>query len=82
MQFRLLLCSAVVALLAACKVGPDYVRPAAASSPLYKELPPQASEKRDEIWKAAQPSDSRLRTRWWELFGDTELNALDRKSVV
>jgi NodT family efflux transporter outer membrane factor (OMF) lipoprotein len=79
MQFRLLLCSAVVALLAACKVGPDYVRPAAASSPLYKELPPQASEKRDEIWKAAQPSDSRLRTRWWELFGDTELNALEQQ---
>ena len=79
MQLRLLLCSAVVALLAGCKVGPDYVRPVAASSPLYKELPPQAYEKRDEIWKPAQPSDGMLRTRWWELFGDAELNALEQQ---
>src|SRR6202453_1088243 len=79
MQFRLLLFSAVVALLAGCKVGPDYVRPAAASSPLYKELPPQAYEERDEIWKPAQPSDGRLRSRWWELFGDAELNSLEQQ---
>jgi len=52
--------------LAACSVGPDYERPAVA-------VP--------ERWKEAAPSDGALRGRWWELFGDPALDALEKKAL-
>lgn len=77
MQLRLLLLPTAALLLAGCMVGPNYVRPAAPFTPAYKE-PPQAYRS-DDIWKPAQPSDGVLRTRWWELFGDDQLNALEQQ---
>lgn len=67
--------------LAACTVGPNYVRPQARLTPTYKEAPPQAY-KDAGVWKPAQPSDQLLRTNWWELFGDVQLNALEQKLLV
>jgi len=54
-------------LLAGCAVGPDYVLPDAAVPAAYKE----AGE-----WKVAQPRDEASRGKWWEVFGDPQLNAL------
>jgi NodT family efflux transporter outer membrane factor (OMF) lipoprotein len=54
-------------LLAACAVGPDYVRP---SSPV------PATFKEDPDWKPAQPADTQPREAWWKVFGDDELDAL------
>jgi NodT family efflux transporter outer membrane factor (OMF) lipoprotein len=54
-------------LLAACMVGPDYVRPGTAVPAAYKEM---------EGWKRAEPRDAIARGRWWEMFGDRELDAL------
>jgi NodT family efflux transporter outer membrane factor (OMF) lipoprotein len=51
--------------LAACTVGPDYVRPAVESPAAFKEQ-----------WKVAQPRDEGPRGNWWEVFGDAQLNAL------
>lgn len=48
-------------------VGPDYVRPSVAVPPAYK----QAGDS-----KAAEAKNALPRSRWWELFGDPELNAL------
>jgi len=56
--------------LAACKVGPDYVRPAA-------EMPATFKEAKD--WKQAQPKDDIVRNKWWEIFGDSELNKLEEQ---
>jgi NodT family efflux transporter outer membrane factor (OMF) lipoprotein len=88
MQFRrrpvpaaALLLLAAALLLASCMVGPNYVRPGAPVTPAYKEPPPQAY-KSDDIWKPAQPSDSALRTHWWELFGDEQLNALEQQVAI
>ena len=30
-------------------------------------------------WKVAQPSDAALRGKWWEIFGDPQLNALEEQ---
>ena len=54
--------------LAACAVGPDYKRPTVDSPPAFKEAP--------EGWKPAEPQDTRARPNWWEVFGDSDLDAL------
>ena len=61
-------------------VGPKYHQPAASVEPppaAYKELPvenPPAGE-----WKVAQPQDAMLHGKWWEIYNDPELNALEDK---
>jgi len=57
--------------LAGCAVGPDYERPSAPDSPAFREVPPG--------WKEAQPRDEIARGKWWEIFGDAELNGLVEK---
>jgi outer membrane protein TolC len=56
--------------LAACVVGPYYVPPEAIVSSEFKEV---------VGWKAAQPQDHVLPTNWWEVFHDTNLNALEEQ---
>jgi len=58
----------VLAILAGCAVGPDYVRPEVGAPAQFKELPPG--------WRAAQPSDAAPRGEWWAMFGDPELDRL------
>src|SRR5229473_4751025 len=70
--------SLTAVLLAGCMVGPKYHQPAATVQPppaAYKELPaqnPSAGE-----WKVAQPQDAMLHGKWWEIYSDPELNALE-----
>jgi len=59
--------------LAACTVGPDYVRPKAEVTAGYKEM---------DGWKVAQPQDNTLRGPWWEIFNEPELNALEIQVAV
>jgi NodT family efflux transporter outer membrane factor (OMF) lipoprotein len=47
----------------------------------YKELTPD-DYKNTEGWKVAQPKDDALRGKWWEMFGDPQLNALEEKVNV
>jgi NodT family efflux transporter outer membrane factor (OMF) lipoprotein len=70
---------ALLALLAAgCSVGPKYQRPDIAAPAAFKEAPPEAYKE----WKAANPSDATLRSDWWTLFGDSDLNALEAQIDV
>src|SRR5215470_14724045 len=57
--------------LCACTVGPDYVKPTVATPAAYKEAQPGS-----DVWKVATPSDALKRSKWWEIFGDAQLNAL------
>ena len=41
-----------------------------------KELTPD-EQKVTDGWKVAQPKDDALHGKWWEIFGDPELNALE-----
>jgi NodT family efflux transporter outer membrane factor (OMF) lipoprotein len=38
--------------------------------------------KEEDGWKPAQPSDQLLRGKWWELFGDPQLNVLEGELTV
>jgi NodT family efflux transporter outer membrane factor (OMF) lipoprotein len=60
--------------LAGCAVGPRYSRPPAPVPTDYKETP--------QNWKTAQPSDQVLRGKWWEIYQDPQLNALEEKISV
>src|SRR5271157_4989620 len=81
-QLRSTICLAAMSgILAGCTVGPKYHTPTAVTPAAYKELTP-ADYKSTECWKVAQPNDAVLRGKWWEIFGDPELNALEEKVNV
>jgi NodT family efflux transporter outer membrane factor (OMF) lipoprotein len=66
--FALGVATSSLALIAGCTVGPNYARPTMNIPAGYKEM---------DGWKIAQPRDETLRGRWWEMFGDPVLNALE-----
>jgi NodT family efflux transporter outer membrane factor (OMF) lipoprotein len=73
--------SAAVLLLSGCMVGPKYQRPTAPVPQTYKEPPPQGFKEAGN-WKQAQPNDAVLRGKWWEVFNDPALNALEEQISV
>lgn len=64
----------ILLLLSGCAVGPRYSKPAAPTPPSYKEVPPD--------WKSAQPNDQIARGKWWEIYQDPQLNALEEQVNV
>jgi NodT family efflux transporter outer membrane factor (OMF) lipoprotein len=68
-------------LLAGCMVGPKYQKPPVPVTPAYKEPPPDSFKESDE-WKASHPNAGALRGNWWEIFGDSQLNALEEQLTV
>jgi NodT family efflux transporter outer membrane factor (OMF) lipoprotein len=72
---------AVALLTASCTVGPKYVRPTSAASANFKEPLPDAYKELTG-WKSGQPRDDVQRGKWWEIFGDPELNALEEQIDV
>jgi NodT family efflux transporter outer membrane factor (OMF) lipoprotein len=58
-----------------CLKVPPYQRPTAAAPQSFKEEPPKG-------WKQAQPNDGVLRGKWWEIFGDPALNALEEQVSI
>src|SRR5580700_5688448 len=64
--------------LSACAVGPNYNRPAAIVAPAYKESPPEAfKEAQAAGLQPANPSDAFQKGKWWEIYNDPALNALE-----
>src|ERR1700720_451696 len=71
-------CAAALLVMSGCVVGPKYHAPSPpAPAAAYKESPTQFKE--TEGWTVAQPADARLRGKWWEIFNDPELNALEEQ---
>ena len=66
---------------AACMVGPKYQRPNAPVPPAFKETPP-ADWKEAQDWKQAQPNEAAKRGKWWEVYKDPELNALEEQVSI
>ena len=67
-------------LIAGCRIGPKYQVPSAmvtAPPASYKESPTQFAD--SDGWKVAQPQDAMLRGKWWEIYNDPELNALEER---
>ena len=70
--------AALLLFLSGCVVGPKYHAPTpAAPAAVYKESPTQSQE--PGLWTVAQPADAKLRGKWWEIFNDPELNALEEQ---
>jgi len=65
---RIAVALSALATTASCTmVGPDYLRPSVSVPPAYKETGDS---------KAGEAKTALPRSRWWELFGDPDLNAL------
>jgi NodT family efflux transporter outer membrane factor (OMF) lipoprotein len=60
-------------LFTGCSLGPKYKLPAVPVPPAYKEV---------GDWKNAQPNDQNLGGNWWEIFQDSQLNALEEQINV
>jgi len=65
----------------ACTPGPKYAKPSAPTAPAYKELAPSSAGPQAE-WNASQPQDKVIRGKWWEIFNDPQLNALEERVDV
>jgi NodT family efflux transporter outer membrane factor (OMF) lipoprotein len=61
------------AVLAGCKVGPNYQRPPAPAPEAYKTQAP---------WRVAAPKDSLPKGAWWEVFNDVELNGYEQQLLA
>jgi NodT family efflux transporter outer membrane factor (OMF) lipoprotein len=55
-----------------CMVGPKYQRPSVPAPIAYGESLPAG-------WKEAQPTDGVIRDKWWEVYQDPQLNALEER---
>src|SRR5580700_345741 len=60
----------------ACAITQPYTRPAMPAPPAFKEIAGS------EQWKTAVPGDGLLKGKWWEIFGDAELNKLEEQISV
>jgi NodT family efflux transporter outer membrane factor (OMF) lipoprotein len=79
--FRMTLAGAMCSALAGCTAGPNYHRPSVPVAPAFSHAVPPPNPLNGS-WKQAQPSDTVLRGRWWEIYNDSQLNALEDKVAV
>jgi NodT family efflux transporter outer membrane factor (OMF) lipoprotein len=70
---KLVASTLLMALLTACAVGPDYVRPAVETPASFKE---------SAGWKTAEPRDQEIRGKWWEIYNDPLLNSLEEQVSI
>ena len=64
-----------ILLLSGCMVGPKYVQPTVPPPPpAFKETPSN--------WAQASPKDQLPKGKWWEIYGDQQLNSLEDTIAV
>ncbi|WP_234642229.1 efflux transporter outer membrane subunit [Delftia tsuruhatensis] len=68
------------ALLAGCSTQTAYQRPLLDVPAQFKEATPEAAA--SGIWRPVDPSRAAVPDRWWELFGDEELNRLQQQAAA
>jgi len=64
---------ATALVLAGCTLGPDYRKPA---------LDMPADWKLDAPWRQGTPSDGADKGPWWQRFGDSQLDALEKQAIA
>jgi outer membrane protein TolC len=60
-------------LVSACSLAPPLKTPVVASADAYKEIGP---------WTQAQPADRLPRDSWWTLYGNAEIDELEKRLVA
>ena len=68
--------------LAGCMVGPNYKRPSAPVPPAFKTEAAPPPNPLNGGWKHAVPGGETVRPKWWELYDDPQLNALESKVTI
>jgi NodT family efflux transporter outer membrane factor (OMF) lipoprotein len=63
-------------LCCSCTIGPRYQRPTAPAPVALKEIAG------NDLWKMATPSDALIKGKWWEMFGDSQLNELEEMVAI
>lgn len=74
----LLVSLVVLSTMAGCVKGPRYSKPQVQIPASYKEITPDNFKETDN-WKFAGPADDVIRGKWWEMFNDAQLNALEEQ---
>jgi NodT family efflux transporter outer membrane factor (OMF) lipoprotein len=64
-----------ILLLSGCTVGPKYVQPT-------PPPPPPAFKETPSNWAQASPQDQLPKGKWWEIYGDQQLNSLEETIAV
>jgi NodT family efflux transporter outer membrane factor (OMF) lipoprotein len=64
--------AALTLLLSACSLAPPLKTPVIPAGDAYKEIGP---------WTQAEPADRLPRDSWWALYGNTELDGLEKKLI-
>ena len=78
-HFQILAVSLIgLILFKGCDKAPKYAKPTVSTPPAYKEIAPE-NFKETENWKFARPKDDVIRGKWWEMFDDSQLNALEEQ---
>lgn len=67
--------AALLLFSSACMVGPKYQRPGVPTSAVFKE-------DFSAVWKEAQPDDAALRGKWWKIYNDSRLDALEEQVSI
>jgi NodT family efflux transporter outer membrane factor (OMF) lipoprotein len=72
----------LVSVVTGCRVGPKYTPPSPPpiTAPNYKESTVDFQD--TDGWKVAKPEDAMIRGKWWEIFHEPELNALEEEVEV
>jgi NodT family efflux transporter outer membrane factor (OMF) lipoprotein len=65
--------AALTLLLSACSLAPPLKTPEISVAEAYKEMGP---------WTQAQPADRLPRDSWWTLYGNTELDELEKRLIT
>jgi NodT family efflux transporter outer membrane factor (OMF) lipoprotein len=69
-----------LALVTGCSIGPNYHRPPATVPGAFKEVPPDAfKEAAAQGLLPAEPNDAFHKGKWWEIYNDPALNALEEQ---
>jgi NodT family efflux transporter outer membrane factor (OMF) lipoprotein len=67
--------------VAGCNLAPHYEAPKTDASGGFKEAVPGAAPEA-QGWKVAAPNDAVPRGKWWELYNDPQLNALEERVAI
>lgn len=78
---KILFVMALAALWAGCSFAPKYKRPTVETPATFKENS-GTNDVDTNIWRAAQPNDAVIRSNWWEMFNDPDLNALEQEVAI
>jgi NodT family efflux transporter outer membrane factor (OMF) lipoprotein len=78
---KILLAIGLAALFAGCSLAPSYKRPATETPPSFKENS-GTNNVGTNLWQVAQPGDAMIRSNWWEVFNDTNLDALEDQVAI